>query len=249
MRPFHAAFMLVLALAGCASSSHDNTPSPPSQATRIPAADIPSPALLAGMYSYLADAATFTLCSSGTRYPVAFEADHAALERAYLAVRHEPGVAVLVTVQGRFEKRPSMEGAPREHFIVDRFDAIWPDETCEKSGVGTPLRNTYWRLVELNKRPVRPHENQREVHILLRGDETAVRGFAGCNAFVGGFVVDGTNLTFEKLAVTMSACPWLDEETEFVAVLEKVTGYRILGETLILLEDADVRARFRAVYF
>ena len=249
MRPFHAAFVLVLALAGCASSSHDNTPHPSSQVSRTPAADIPSPAILVGMYSYLADAATFTLCSSDARYPVAFEADHAALERAYLGVCNEPGAAVLVTVQGRLETRPSMEGAPREHLIVERFDAIWPEETCEKSGVGTPLRNTYWRLVELNGRPVHPHENQREVHILLRGDQTAVRGFAGCNAFVGDFEVDGTNLRFEKLAVTMSACPWLDEETEFVAMLEKVTGYRILGETMILLGDTAVRARFRAVYF
>ena len=40
---------------------------------------------MSGMYSYLADAANFTECLTGARYPVAMEADNLALERAYLA--------------------------------------------------------------------------------------------------------------------------------------------------------------------
>ncbi len=80
---------------------------------------------MAGMCEYLADAGWFTDCASGKRAPVAMEADNAALERAYLGVREEPGAAVLVTLEGRIAGRPPMEGdGTREHLIVERFDQV-----------------------------------------------------------------------------------------------------------------------------
>lgn len=205
--------------------------------------------LLVGMYTYMADAAMFTRCDTGARVPVATEGESLALERAYLAAAHEPGAPVLVTVQGRFETRPPMEGAPREHLIVDAFDGIWPGEVCEKAGVETTLKNTYWKLVELDGAPVRAREGQREVHMLLRLDTPAVRGFAACNSFSGGYALDGTSLRFEGIASTLAACPHMDEETAYFAALGAVTRYRIFGETLVLFGDAGQIARFRAVYF
>ncbi|MDH4038039.1 MAG: META domain-containing protein [Candidatus Krumholzibacteria bacterium] len=235
-----------LVLVACASESHDNPPRAAGGGVR---SDIPSQAVMVGLYAYMADAASFTRCSTGTRYPVAMEGDHAALERAYLATPHEPGAPVLVTVQGRYESRPAMEGGPREHLIVDRFDGIWPDETCEKSGIDTPIRNTYWKLVELSGKTVRTQPDQREVHILLRTDTAEARGFAGCNSFNGGFVLEGTTLRFTEFAATQAACPYLEEETAFFAALGAVTSYRILGETLLLMSDSTPVARLRAVYF
>lgn len=202
-----------------------------------------------GLYSYMADAATFTRCGTGATYPVAMEGDQAALERAYLAAPHVAGAPVMVTLQGRVEMRPSMEGPPREHLVVDHFDEVWPEETCEKLGVATPVTNTYWRLAELNGEPVQPFSDAREAHILLRDDAPVVRGFGGCNAFTGGYVRDGTALRFEKVAATQSACPHLDFETAFLDVLGRVTRYRILGETLLLFDETGRVARFRAVYF
>jgi copper homeostasis protein (lipoprotein) len=237
-----------LFLAACASEPHDNLPRG-ATAGGDRQAGIPSQALMVGLYQYMADAASFTSCGSGVRYPVAMEGDHLALERAYLATRHQPGAPMLVTVQGRYEVRPSMEGDPREHLIVDRFDGIWPEETCEKSGVGTPVRNTYWKLVELRGAAVHTHPDQREVHMLMRTDEAVVRGFAGCNSFSGGFVIDGTALRFGEIAATRALCPYIEEETAFFAVLASVTSYRILGETLLLFSDFTPVARLRAVYF
>jgi heat shock protein HslJ len=204
-------------------------------------------ALIIGVYSYMADAATFTRCGTDVRVPVATEGASLALEKAYLAAPHEPGEAMLVTLEGRFETRPPMEGAPREHLIVDRFDAVWPGETCQKTGVETTLRNTYWKLVELNGAPVHTQEGQREVHLSLRMDAPSVRGFAGCNMFEGTYALDGTKLRFEKLVATLTACPF--EEAAYLAALETVSTYRILGETLVLFGDAGQVARFRAVYF
>jgi heat shock protein HslJ len=242
------------ALAGCAGAPPEAQKPATEEPAReeLPAQPAPAPAapsFLIGMYAYMADAGTFVLCKDGARYPVAMEGDNAALERAYTATSHEPGAPVLVTLTGRIETRPPMEGAPRPHLVVDRFDAIWPEETCEKSGVDTPLRNTYWRLVELKGNPVQPHADQREVHLLLEHEELNARGFAGCNRFTGDFLVDGRMVRFGDLATTLLACPYLDFEKDFLATLAGVTNYRIFGETLVLLAGDEKVARFRAVYF
>ncbi|HEU4366381.1 MAG TPA: META domain-containing protein [Candidatus Krumholzibacteria bacterium] len=229
---------IVLLVLACAGAPRESTaPAPPGQRT------------IAGMYSYMADAATFTRCDTGALVPVAMEGESIALEREYLAAAHEPGAPVFVTVQGRFETRPPMEGEPREHLIVDKFDAIWPDEVCEKLGVETPLQNTYWKLVELNGAPVRPREGQREVHLMLPLEGPGVRGFAGCNTFAGACVVDGDAIRFEEVVATLMACDHMEEESAFLTALNTVTGYRILGETLVLSGAGGRVARLRAVYF
>lgn len=205
---------------------------------------------IAGMYEYMADAGWFTDCASGKRAPVAMEGDNAALERAYLGVREEPGEAVLVTVEGRIDRRPPMEGeGTREHLIVERFGQIWPGEICEKSTVESPLENTYWKLVELKGTRVETHADQQEVHILLRAEEKRVTGFAGCNQVMGGYETKGNSLAFGVMGSTMMACPYLDDETAFLGVLEGVTQFMILGESLVLSGDTGDVARFRAVYF
>jgi copper homeostasis protein (lipoprotein) len=87
-----------------------------------------------GMYSHMADAGSFTECSSGQRWPVATEEDNAALERAYLAVRRDPGESLLVSVRGRVELRPAMEGDRRlPTLIVERHIGVWPGGNCATS--------------------------------------------------------------------------------------------------------------------
>lgn len=81
---------------------------------------------MSGHYIYFADAAVFTDCASGERIAVAEEGDNVALQRAYLAARSEPGAAMLVTVEGRVEARPPVEGSGpmRPVLIVERFVGI-----------------------------------------------------------------------------------------------------------------------------
>jgi copper homeostasis protein (lipoprotein) len=63
--------------------------------------------VLTGMFTYMADAASITLCADGGRLPVAMEAGYKALEAAYLKTRQQPGEAVLVSLDGRITPRPS----------------------------------------------------------------------------------------------------------------------------------------------
>lgn len=90
---------------------------------------------LTGMYSYMADAALFVDCSTGERFPVAMEADSLAMERAYLSVRSEPAELVLVTLTGRYEPRPPMEGDGEVTMLIPiRFGQFWPGEECPGPG-------------------------------------------------------------------------------------------------------------------
>ncbi len=87
---------------------------------------------LAGMMVYMADAALITLCQTGARYPVAFEADYPALESAYLADRSAPGAPLLVMFEGGLAMREPMEGPVRQTAIVDRFLRTAPDQVCNE---------------------------------------------------------------------------------------------------------------------
>ena len=52
----------------------------------------------------------------------------------------------------------------------------------------------------------------------------------------------------EQLAATRMACPYLDEEQDFMKALEGVTSCQVLGESLDLRGETGSIARFRAVY-
>ncbi len=86
-----------------------------------------------GERRYLADAATFTDCLTGRRYPVAFEGDWPSAERAYLAAVTEPAGPLHTNFEGRLVARPKMEGEGTEPtLVVPRLIQVWPDQGCER---------------------------------------------------------------------------------------------------------------------
>lgn len=89
-----------------------------------------------GDFLYLADAATFTDCASGMRWPVAMAEGYLAAERDYVQSRSEPGAPLLVNLDGRLEWRPAMEGEPREHLVIERFAGSQPGATCDSPAPG-----------------------------------------------------------------------------------------------------------------
>ncbi len=84
-------------------------------------ANTPKNPEITGLFSYMADAASFVDCRSVKRYPVAMEGGYLALERAYTAAQREPNEAVFVRVRGRIEPRPPMERTELQpHLVVER---------------------------------------------------------------------------------------------------------------------------------
>ena len=207
---------------------------------------------LRGMFSYQADAASFTECRTGRRFPVAQERDYLALERAYLGARKTPGEPLLVTLDGRLTTRPVGEGkALKNATVVERFDRVWPGETCARQAFSNAsLTNTYWRPVEIAGNPLTTAADQREPHLILVPAENKLRGFAGCNQFLGRYEVNENSVRFTSVATTRKYCEGaMDQEQEFLRALETTTSYKIVGEALDLYDaDSKLLARFESRY-
>jgi len=213
---------------------------------------IGGPMRLRGMVFYLADAASFQECLSGRRWPVLIEAAHLDLERAYLT-QGLGGRWVLAALQGRFVMREPEPGLPpREAIVVERFERLWPGETCAAESPGTAaLLNTLWRLVEIDGQPVSTAPRQREPRLQLATEGNRVRGQTGCGPLSGRFEQGNDGLLFRDLEVTGARCdgPAAEQELRFVEALRATTSRRIVGEALHLRDGAgELRLRFEALY-
>ncbi len=209
-----------------------------------------------GEFRYMADAATFTDCESGVRWPVAMNGDYLAAERAYLKARNVPGAPLVVDFQGKLEQRPGMEDKVVEMAVIDKFGGTQPKASCAASASGNnqsvaELINTYWKLTELDgkKIPIAP-SHKRQIRITLASEGSRVIGFSGCNQFSGTFKQTGNVLKFSQMAGTMMACvsPYMELEGRVLKMLNATTAYHIQGEQLFLLEGDKVLARFESLY-
>ena len=103
-----------LTVSGCkkgkdSSTAADEKPPPPPSGTMS----------LQGMYSYMADAGIFVDCATRQKWPVATEADNAALEQAYGSAKIAPGSPLLVTLDALLTRirasdpdRPALQSGP-----------------------------------------------------------------------------------------------------------------------------------------
>ena len=210
------------------------------------------PMRLRGMVVHRADVASLDECLTGRRWPVLAEGAHLDLERAYLA-QGEGGRWMLATIEGRFVMhRPEPGLPPREAIVVERFDRLWPRETCAADAPGTAsLVNTRWRLVEIDGQPVTVAEGRREPWLQLSADGNRARGFGGCNHLSGRFEQGSDGFMLKRLASTRTACPGVagQQEARYVEALRTIASRRVAGDAL-KLSDAQgrVRLRFEALY-
>jgi heat shock protein HslJ len=108
----------------------------------------------------------------------------------------------------------------------------------------------YWKLVELNGRPVPVLDC--EPHLILKAADGRVNGFGGCNSFTSSYKLDEATfrISFGQIASTMMACPsGMDVEKAFHEVLRTVDNYSLNGDRLTLNRARMAPlARFEAVY-
>ncbi|AMN47411.1 hypothetical protein ACG33_09940 [Steroidobacter denitrificans] len=111
------------------------------------------------------------------------------------------------------------------------------------------ITKTYWKLVELNGRPV--PALKREPYFILKIEDGRVNGFGGCNGFTGTYELDeaASRIRFGHLASTMMACPDMELETAFHEVLRSMDNYSLDGDSLTLNRARMAPlARLEAVY-
>lgn len=203
---------------------------------------------MSGMYSYLADAGSFTECLTGRRLPVATVADNAALERAYLEARGEPGAPLLVIVEGRIARLPPMEGpTPVPQLEPLSFIRIEPGATCPPPFTPADLAGTQWRLTRLGDDAVPPADRHHPPGLTF-DNAGRFAGSGGCNRLAGGYDLDDDRVAFGSVAGTMMYCDGLMEtEQAMIAALDAARSWRVLGRQLDLMdEDGTLLARFTA---
>ncbi|MET4898699.1 META domain-containing protein [Sphingomonadaceae bacterium jetA1] len=136
--------------------------------------------------------------------------------------------------------RLALDGTPITGALADHY-------VLEKSSEG--ITEKYWKLVELNGRPVAATEQQ--PHLILKAEGSHVTGFGGCNSFTGTYTLDekASRITFEQMASTMRACTkGMDVERAFSEMLSRVDNYSLNGDHLTLNRARMAPlARFEAV--
>ncbi len=140
-------------------------------------------------------------------------------------------------------------GAPNNVDLM--LDAVQPTAASGKGNVMAELKNTYWKLIELDGKNITMAPTQaREVRITLASEGSRLTAFGGCNQLAGGYVQDGSKLRFTQMMGTLMACesPLMELESQVLKMLGATTSYRIAGGQLTLLGGDQVLARFEAVY-
>lgn len=79
---------------------------------------------------------------------------------------------------------------------------------------------------------------QGEPWIVLDPRSKRVTGSGGCNRIAGSYEIGNGTLRLGPLMATKMACPLMDTETAFLRTLDETRRYRILGQTLELIDDA-----------
>lgn len=194
---------------------------------------------LHGMFSYLADAATFEECLTGRRYPVAMEGDYPALERAYTSLPNRmPGAPVMASFDGDLTQRPPIEGTGTvPTVVVRRFVGLWPGQTCERAMSHASLTPQYWRIVSLRGAAVSVVANEREPHLILRGEAGGYIATAGCDRMKGSYRVSGPEIAFDP-PVPAGSCPaeLRQREATLLEVLATARAWQIQGQVLELFD-------------
>ncbi|WP_194830958.1 META domain-containing protein [Prolixibacter sp. SD074] len=102
-----------------------------------------------------------------------------------------------------------------------------------------------WKLAEMDGEAVDDLFPHNHPTIEFNVKENQVAGFAGCNQFHGQLTLDGAYMKIVGVVATKKACPALDEEEEFLAILQEIDQYDVTGNELSLWSGGQLLLTFR----
>jgi heat shock protein HslJ len=132
-----------------------------------------------------------------------------------------------------------MEGTgPVPTVVVRRFVGLWPSQTCERAMSHASLTPQYWRIVSLRGTAVSPQANEREPHLILRGEVGGYIATAGCDRLKGSYRVSGPEIAFDPPGSSTGSCPaeLRQREATLLDVLAAARGWKIQGQVLELFD-------------
>ncbi len=172
-----------------------------------------------------------------------------------------------LTAQGTYAVRARIENAGQLMFTSTTFIPAFGVDGRTGSEVNDPieilvervarqpkptgaasLTGTTWTLIELGGKPASKGAGGKAPNITLQGSESRISGFGGCNRLMGGYQLEGNEIAFPQLAMTMMACvDGMELERSFSKALGETTRYEIEGSTLTLFAaDGTALAKFEA---
>ncbi len=105
---------------------------------------------------------------------------------------------------------------------------------CHASSIQqVPTIGVDWMLATVNGKDVK-NSGEREAYIRF-DEKKRLQGFGGCNLLMGSYeFANEGKLGFSKIASTMMACPYLEEERKFFDALEATSRYTVNNDILTL---------------
>ncbi len=217
---------------------------------------VPESRVMEGMYKNTVDTALFKDCMTGKYYPVAFEGDNVALEKAYLKEINGSVISLKVEIKGKVIKRALMEGEEeKDILLVEQFIRLEGSDDCTEQHASVPITNNYWKLITLYAKEVKTESDEREAHILLReglNGAGELKVVTGCDTLSGNYKLDENTISLQiKVPETrLENCPNALTEKDFLAALSNTVYWRIRGEKLTFFDEMDnTLATFKAIYF
>lgn len=126
-----------------------------------------------------------------------------------------------------------------------------PEAGAEETGPTAELRNTLWKLTELNGQSVQTAEGQRMSSLTLASEASQARIATACNQGSAGYEVNGNAIKFNVVISTKMMCgsEQMKQEKAFFKVIRESARYEIKGETLELYNaDNQKLAAFHSEY-
>ncbi|MEO8062968.1 MAG: META domain-containing protein [Pseudomonadota bacterium] len=100
------------------------------------------------------------------------------------------------------------------------------------------LLDTHWRLTQVGEVVVPNPAGSREVYFSLQSQNPNVVGFSGCNRMFGHYALAGEQLKFDQVGGTRMFCDVrMELEQRYLAMFEFVAGWKIVGNSLRLLNS------------
>ncbi len=113
---------------------------------------------------------------------------------------------------------------------------------CFSPDPATPLKNTYWSLIELNGEDSSNSDNQPEVHLIFHLNDKSLHGSDGCNRIQADYIQDNESFKFETIISTRMHCnEGMDQAYAFLQALTKTNRIEIQEDHLILyFSDVEI---------
>lgn len=123
----------------------------------------------------------------------------------------------------------------RQTMIPESTQAIERENALEEN----------WELIEMDGEAVSDIFPDKHPTIEFKIKEKQISGFAGCNQYHGQLILDDKYLKIVGVVATKMACPVLDEEEEFLAILQEVEQYSIAENELSLWSGGQLLLKFK----